>query len=398
MVDYRLTETQRALQTLAHEFAEKEIRPIALQLDSDPDPAKSAYMPHLLAKADALGLRTLSIPQKYGGGGVEDLYTHCLVAEELSWGDRGVVGMLLSSLKIAHLLMDPALASEELRERYLRAYCQDENYLITTAITEPNGGSDNLLPYDAPGAGLQLVAERVGNHYVLNGMKHFISNVGWAKLHFVFARTRRDRSVSEGTTLLAVDHDTPGLKYGRVHDKLGYRLNHNQELIFENAKVPVSQRLGEENGGMIGVRKVVRGDGIVNAAGFVGLARAAYEAALAYAKERVQGGKPIIQHQLIGAKLVDMYTQVEAARALTLRAAWYADHRDEVPFDPKVTGTASFFTSEVAFEVARRAVEIFGAYGIMKELPIQKYLRDAASLLHSDGGNTLKRLRAIPYL
>ncbi|MFC1491071.1 acyl-CoA dehydrogenase family protein, partial [Nitrospinota bacterium] len=327
MVDFQLTEQQMALQRLAYEFAEKEVRPIAMDLDHDPDPAKSAYMEPLLEKADKVGLRTMGIPEKYGGGGIGDLFTHCIVAEELSWGNRGVCGMLLSATKITHYLMADELAPgacEENREKWLRAYCEDPNFLISTALTEPDSGSENTI-YSHPDAGYRTRGVRDGDEYVINGMKHFVSNVGWAKLYFVFVRTDPTKGVFEGVSLFMIPKETPGLSFGRVHDKIGYRLNLNRELILEDVRVPVANRLGPENYGSANIRKVMRGDILINAAAMVGLARAAYEATLEYARNRVASGRPIVEHQAIGFKLIDMYTLIEAARSFVWRASWRVD-------------------------------------------------------------------------
>ena len=315
-VDAYMTEEQLALQKLAHEFAVKEIRPIAMDLDHDPDPAKSAYMDSLLEKADAAGFRTMSVPEEYGGGGIGSLFTHCVVGEELGWGDRGVVGMLLSCAKITHLLTAEALASKEQRDKWLKAFVDDPTFMITQAMTEDDTGSENLLPYDGVDGGFRTRAVREGDFYIVNGRKRFVSNVGYAKLNFVYVRTDPTKNILEGSTLLMVPIDTPGLSFGRVHDKMGYRLNLNREMIFENAKVPVGNRLGPENYGVVNINSHLRGgDSLINAAAMVGLARAAYEASLEYASNRKASGKLLIHHQAIGLKLVEMYTQINAARA-----------------------------------------------------------------------------------
>ena len=405
MFDYRLTDEQIALQKMAHEFAEKEVRPIGLELDHNPDPAKSAYMEHLLEKADKVGLRTMGIPEKYGGGGIDDLFSHCIVGEDLSWGNRGVCGMLLSATKAAHVLGSEELCpSEEIRSKWLRAYCEDPNFLISTATTEPNSGSENLLTYSAPDAGYRTSAVRDGDEYVINGMKCFVSNIGWAKLYFVYVRTDQTKGVEEGASFFMIPRDTPGVSHGRVHDKMGYRLNLNRELIMENVRVPVENRLGPENCGVSFIRRHMRGDALINAAAMVGLARAAYEDTLEYAKTRVASGKPLIEHQAIATKIIDMYTNIEAARSLVLYAAWRVDAAwngvdgKKIPGDPKMSPSASYFAHEVACDVTRWAMEIHGGMGVMKELPIEMYFRDAHNMMHSDGGNIMKRLKAIQGL
>ena len=398
MLDAYLTEEQVFLQQLAHDFAEKEIRPIAMELDHNADPAQSAYMDHILEKADKVGLRTMPIPEEYGGGGIESLFTQCLVGEDLGWGDRGVGGMLLSSSKITHLLMSD-LATQEQRDKWLRAYVADPKFLISQAMTEDETGSENLLPYDGVDGGFRTRAVREGDCYVVNGLKRFISNVGYAKLNFVYVRTDPTKSVLDGVTLLMVPIDTPGLKFGRVFDKMGYRLNLNREMIFENAKVPVENRLGPENYGIININKHLRGgDGLINAAAMVGLARAAYEAAMEYASSRVASGKAIIHHQAIGFKLVEMYTAINAARSYVWQAARAVDGRDKVPMDWKLPGSASYFAHEVACEVTRAAMEVHGGMGVMRDMPIEMYLRNAYNMLHSDGGIIMKKLKVMKQM
>lgn len=399
MIDEMLSEEQIAIQQLAHDFAEKEIRPIAMKLDHDPDPEKATYMPALLRKFDEVGLRTMSIPEEYGGGGIDDLFTHCLVAEELGWGDRGVVGMLLSSNKITRLLTAEALATEEQRNKWLRAYCEDPEFLITQAMTEADAGSENLLPYDGVDGGFKTTAVRDGDYYIINGMKRFISNSGYAKLNFIYVRTDTSKGINEGTTLLMVPIDAPGLSFGIVHDKMGYRLNRNQEMIFTDCKVPVENRLGPENYGIANINSHLRaGDGLINAAAMVGLARAAYDATVEYAQLRKQSGKLLVSHQAIGLKLVEMYTQVNAARAYVWSAARAIDKRDTIPSDPKMAGSASFFAHEAACQVTRDAMEIHGGSGVMRELPIEMYLRNAYNMLHSDGGIIMKKLKVMRQL
>ncbi len=398
-IDGFLTEEQITIQKLAHEIAENEIRPIAMKLDHESDPAKAFYMPHLLKKFDEVGLRTMSIPEEYGGGGIDDLFTHCVVAEELSWGDRGVGGVLLSSNKITRFMTAEKLVNPEQRKKWLTAYVKDPEFLIAQCMTEDDSGSENLLPYDGVDGGFRTTAVREGDYYIVNGKKRFISNAGYAKLYFVYVRTDKSKGINDGVTLLMIPIDTPGLSFGRFHDKMGYRLNLNREIFFDNCKVPVANRLGPENYGISNINSHLRaGDGLINAAGMVGLARAAYETALEYAQTRKQSGKLLISHQAIGLKLVEMYSDLNAARAYVWQAARMVDNRDKVPADPKMPGSASMFAHEMACKVTRDAMEIFGGSGVMRELPIEMYLRNAYNMLHSDGGIIMKKLKVMRQL
>jgi alkylation response protein AidB-like acyl-CoA dehydrogenase len=394
--DQFLTEEQIAIQELAHEFAEKEIRPAAMKLDHASDPYESFYMPTLGKKFHEVGLHAMSIPEEYGGGGIDDLFTHCLVGEELGWGDRAVVGILLSSNKITRYMMARELISEDVAKKWLTAYAADWEFLIAQCMTEDNVGSENLLPYNGTDGGVQTTAVLKGDHYVVNGRKRFISNAGWAKLYFMYVRTDKTKGINDGCTLLMIPKDTPGLSFGRVHDKMGYRLNLNREIIMEDCRVPVANRMGPENYGITRINSHLRaGDGLINAAGMIGLARAAYEATLEYAAERKQSGKKLIQHQAIGLKLVEMYSELNAARALVWQAARAIDNRDKQAVDPKMAGSASQHAHEMACHVTKAAMEVWGGSGVMRELPIEMYLRNAYNMLHSDGGIIMKKLKVM---
>ena len=396
MYDYRMTDEQKKYQRIAHEFARDEIRPISLELDHQKDPLKCAYMPHLLEKLDRCGLRTMSIPKEYGGGGVDDLLTHCIVGEEISWGDRGATGFLLSSTKISHILASELLGDPELADYWMREYVKDPTFLIGTATTEPASGSENQLPYNGADGGYRTTAVRDGDNYIVNGKKHFISNVGWARLMFTFVRTNPDVGVEQGASLLMAPTDAPGIRMGKVHDKMGYRLNQNAEIIFENAVIPVKYRLGPENCGVSYIRRHLRGDALINAAGQIGVARAAYEKSLEFAQSRIQSGRPIAEHQSIGVKLVDMYTKIQAARAYVHYAAWRQDMRREIPIDPPMTLSASAFAHEISCDVTKMAMEIHGGVGVQRENFLEKWFRDAHNMLFSsDGGNNMKKVRAM---
>ena len=397
--DQFLTEEQVAIQQLAHEFAEKEIRPVAMKLDHMPDPQDSFYMPHLGKQFHEVGLHAMSIPEEFGGGGIDDLFTHCLVAEELGWGDRAVVGLLLSSNKITRYMMARELTTPEQCRKWLTAYAKDPEFLIAQCMTEDEAGSENLLPYNGTDGGFRTTAVREGDYYIVNGRKRFISNAGFAKLYFMYVRTDKTKGINEGSTLLMIPIDAPGLSFGRVHDKMGYRLNLNREIIMENCKVPVANRLGPENYGISKINSHLRaGDGLINAAAMIGLARAAYETALEYSETRKQSGKKLISHQAIGLKLVEMYSEINAARAYVWQAARMIDNRDKMPVDLKMPGSASMFAHEMSCHVTRDAMEIFGGSGVMRELPIEMYLRNAYNMLHSDGGIIMKKLKVMRQL
>ncbi len=390
MVDFRLSEEQLGLQRLARDFAEKEMKPVVAELDAKPDP-RDCFSWDLVRKASKLGFRTMAIPTKYGGGGIDSCLTLCVVAEELSVADAAFAcAILFGSMKMTHCLES---GTEEQRQKYLPPFCEDDEYLMSNSICEPEGGVDNILPYDAPGAGLRTTAVKDGDYYVINGRKHFFLNPGVDKLNLLWARTDPTVGVTKGATCFIIPLPAEGYTVGHIDDKLGGRLMINGETTLDNVRVHKSNILGEVNKGLEVFRSMLfHGDNLVNAARMTGIGRAVYEDSVAYAKERIQGGKPIIQHQAVALDLADIFLEVEAARAFLWYAAWRVDNRDTIPFDVKYGTMASVLSHEMALRVSVRALPMWGGSGIQREVTIQKYLRDAASFLHADGGVHVKRI------
>ena len=392
-MDFALTETQRALQRLAHEFAEKEIRPVARERERIADP-RERFPWDVLEKGSRIGLRTLSLPEERGGAGASILDL-CIVGEEIAWGDLGVAVTFDQTWKVIHFL--DRVWNEEQRARFLPPFLEDHRFHLAVGMTEPDVGSENFTPHDSPGLGVRLRAVRDGDGWVLNGMKHFISNGGIAKLYTLVTRTDPTVGAAQGITYFMVAPGTEGFSIGRIHDKMGQRLSQNAELIFENCRIPDTDRITEVGGGMQARSgSFSRGSVIESAATALGPARAAYEDALDHARNRVQGGKPIIEHQGVGFMLADCFIEYQAARQILHHAAWMA-MQDE-GYDPKLGYMAKVFASEACFRIAKRSMEIWGGMGYMTEAPMEKYLRDVTSFLHSAGTNEAQRVRAMPYL
>ncbi|MBI2178625.1 MAG: acyl-CoA dehydrogenase family protein [Candidatus Tectomicrobia bacterium] len=390
-MEFKLTERQLALQRMAREFARKEIRPVARELDRRPNPMDRSPV-EVLDKASRLGLRTLGLAEAWGGGGA-DMVTLCIVGEELGWGDLGTSVILEQDWKLSRVF--ETLMTEEQKRSFLRAFAEDHRYHFSIAGSEPDSGSDNLIPYDAPGVGLRTTALRKGDRWVINGMKHFIFNAGLSKLYMVNTRTDPAAGVSRGTTFFLVTPDLDGFSYGRYHDKMGMRLGPNRELIFRDMEIPDANRVGEVNGAYAARRKI-RGSNIEAVSPCLGVARAAYEDAIEYARNRVQGGRPIIEHQAVGFLLCDCFIQLEAARRLLHYAAWTAENPDI--YDSKLAFMTKAHMGEVCFEVARKALEVWGGMGYMTEAPMEKYLRDVTAFLHSEATNQVMRIRSMPFL
>jgi alkylation response protein AidB-like acyl-CoA dehydrogenase len=385
---FALTDEHRALQEMARDFAEKEIRPISAERDRIADP-RETFCWDIIRKGSALGLRTLAVPERLGGPGV-DLMGQVLVALELARADGAICKTFTQCWKFSRFLTE--VANDEQQGRFLPPFLKDDTYLLASANTEPGAGSDNRMPPpDDPRAGYRMPAVRDSDGWVLNGMKHFIANGGVAKLYIVSTRTDPDVPITRGTTMFFVPAGTPGLRIGRTHDKIGWRFYQNAELIFENCRVPDANRLGEVNKGKSAARERVMGFNDVELpANILGIAQAAFEHALEHARNRVQGGRLIIGHQAISLKLADMYMRLEAARSYLFRMV-EGGYGEDSEFDSASRQLMKVFATEVGQKVTRDAVEIFGGMGVMREAPVEKLMRDASVFTHLAAGtvNTL---------
>ncbi|MFC1492036.1 acyl-CoA dehydrogenase family protein, partial [Nitrospinota bacterium] len=344
-----------------------------------PDP-REVFDWEIIKKGSALGLRTLAVPERFGGPGV-DLMGQVLVILELARVDGAICKTFSQCWKYSRFLTQ--LANDEQRERFLPAFMEDDTYLLGMANTEPDAGSDKSMPPpDDPKAGWKLSAVRDGDGWVLNGMKHFIANGGVAKLYILTTRTDPNVPMTEGTTMFFVPSGIPGFSIGRTHNKVGWRFYQNAELIFENCRVPDANRLGEVNKGKSVTRERLMGFNDVELpANMLGMAQAAFEHALEHARNRVQGGRPIIEHQAIALKLADMYMRLEAGRSYLFKVVESTQEGD-TDFDSASRKLLKVFTTEVGQKVTRDAVEIFGGMGVMRDAPVEKLMRDASILTH----------------
>ncbi|MBI2959340.1 MAG: acyl-CoA dehydrogenase, partial [Betaproteobacteria bacterium] len=387
-IEFEMTEEQRSLQSTAREFSESEIRPVAERLDRSEN-LLADFPWDLIKKGSKLGLRTLSVPREYGGPEA-DMLTWLVVIEELGRIDISCAKIFSQCWKLTRRLAQTG--TKVLRDRYLPTFRDDDTFLMSGASTEPGSGSDGHLPYDAPNAGVMLSAQRSGDHYVLNGRKHFVSLAPIAKLLFVTARTDRTVGTSVGTSTFLVPRDTPGLSFGAVHDKVGLRIYFQGEFSFDNARIPAENLIGGREGftGFDGAAS-----NIELAAYAVVVARSALEATIEYASDILRGGRPLIRDPAIAAKIADMYQELEAARTLLWRATWMADQRKS---DRSLTMSAKVVTTEVAVRVCLAALEIFGEDGIVRASPMQKFARDALALPHMDATNPINKIKIAKLL
>jgi acyl-CoA dehydrogenase len=371
MVGFDPTPEQEALREMSHKFAANEIRPRAAEWDRE-----GTFPLELFRKAFDLGLMTGFIPEIFGGQGLTLLDT-CILEEEISWGCSGVA----TSMNANALALGPILlAGTEAQKRAFVQPFATEFRFASFCLTEPGAGSD-------PG-GIATTARRDGDGYVLNGRKCFITNGAHASQYTVFASTDRSRG-HKGLSAFVVSRETSGVSPGKKEDKMGQRASETSDVLFEDVRVPAANRLGAEGEGFkIAMRTIDYARAGV-AAMAVGVARAAYEHAADYGRQRVQFGQPIAMNQAIYFLLADMATDIEAARLLTWKAAWLADQGKR---NTKESSFAKAFAADLAMRAATDAVQIFGGYGYMKDYPVEKLMRDAKLLQIFEGTSQIQRM------
>lgn len=395
MYNLHLSPEQKQIRETVREFVAREVKPIALERDRIED-FDRRFPWEVLDKASQLGLRTMALSPEHGGAGADNL-TCCIVAEELAVGDVGVAATISQTATLARVWFERVMTREQ-RERFLPQFLADHRFHLAFAGHEPDtdlGWRYHRPP--VPGATYRTTAVRQRDgDWVINGVKNFITNAPIAKLIAVQARTI-SRTGESGVSTLLVPRETPGLSI-REHDKVGRRLGSNGEIVFQDCRVPAENLLGEEGkspflGGAAALGRRIPRFQAMN----LGIGRAAYEAALEYAKLRVQGGRPIIEHQAVGLALADMAIRLEVARTMIWHVAWASDHPEayadgSLPDLPLQIMT-KVFVSEAVQQVCLEAAQIFGGMGVMRELPAQKYVRDALIFLHSESTNSVARLR-----
>lgn len=368
MISFELTDEQREMQTMVRKFVKNEIIPVAEEYD------RESKMPWpIIDKAFEIGLWNFNLPTKYGGLDLDHV-TEAILIEELSYGCLGISGAWDGNT----LAMTPILlaGTEEQKDRWLPQFAEKPT-LAAFCLTEPSAGSD--------AGGMLTKAEKVGDEYIINGTKCFITHGGISKMNTVFAKLKGDKRISA----FLVDGDTPGISMGKVEDKLGDRASHIAEVIFEDVRVPAKDLLGKEGKGFnIAMQTLDRTRMSIGAAA-VGVARRGLEESIEYAKIRKQFGKPIGQHQAIGFMLADMATKVEAARCLVLLAA---SEIDAGRVDSKYGAMCKLYAGDIANEVAIDAVQIHGGYGYMKDYPVEKLMRDAKILQIYEGTQQVQRM------
>ncbi len=371
-MDLKFTEEQEMIRKMVRDFAQKEVAPIAAEIDD-----KGIVPFENIKKMGQLGLLGLTVPEKYDGGGA-DAISYVIAIEELAkaCASTAIVMAVQNSLVCAGL---EKFGTEEQKEKYLRPLARGEK-IGAFALTEPGAGCDS--------AAQLTTAVRSGDGYVINGTKHFITNGSFADIVILFAMTDKAQK-HRGISGFIVEKGTPGFTVGKEEHKMGIRGSNTCELVFTEVHVPATARGGEEGQGFKIAMTVLDAGRIGVAAQAVGIAQAAYEAAVKYSKERVQFGQPISQFQAIQWMLADMATRIEAARLLTYNAA--LAKMSGQPYS-KEASMAKLFASETAVWVADRAVQIHGGYGYMKEYSVERNYRDAKITEIYEGTSEVQRM------
>jgi acyl-CoA dehydrogenase len=369
-----LTPEQREFVGLAREFAQREIRPVARAVDE----ADHELPTDVWRRAAEAGLTSFMLPAEVGGGGVSDLATQCLVQEELCHGDISIGNLVTSNGFFAAPV--EALGTAAQRERFLAPLCSDEPPLTALAVSEPGVGSD--------AASLTTTAVRDGDSYVLNGQKAWISNGPFARFFVVFA-TVAPGTRSKGITAFVVERGTPGFTIGNPMPKMGQRGISCAELFFADCRVPADNRLGEEGQGFYGLMRTFDASRILIGAACTGLARAALDASLAYARDREQFGVKIIEHQAVAFRLADMAAKADTAHLLTMRAARLFDEGSDVTEESAI---AKLVSSEAAMWCTWAAVQTHGGWGYSREYLVEKWMRDAKLEEIEEGTSDIQRM------
>ncbi len=371
MVDFTLTDEQKDLRELAHNFAEKEIRTVAWEFDEN-----HTFPQEIINKAHEVGLLNVELPEEYGGAGLH-CFDGCLIEEEFGWGCSGIgTTLVCNGLATAPVIIG---GSEETKKKYLGMLCEEPK-LASFCLTEPEAGSDV--------GSMRTKAVKQGDKYVLNGSKMFITNGSYADWYTVYCKTDPEAG-HKGMSAFVVDGDSPGITRGKPENKLGQRASDTAQIEFSDVEVPAENMLGEENHGFkLAMQTLDRTRPGVAAMG-VGIGRAAFEFAAEYSKERVQFGVPIAMHQAIQFMIADMATKVEASRLLVWQSAVLLDQGKR---NTLASSHAKRFAADSAMEITVDAVQVYGGYGFIKDYPVEKLMRDAKIMQLYEGTSQIQRL------
>lgn len=372
-MDFSLNENQKMIAQMVRDFGQKHIKPKMMEWDESQE-----FPVEVFKKLGELGLMGVLVPQEYGGSGF-GYFEYVTAIEELSkiCGSIGLSMAAHNSLCTGHIL---AFANEAQKKKYLPKLATAE-WIGAWGLTEPNTGSD--------AGNMRTVAVQEGDYWIINGAKNFITHGKSSQVAVVLARTSKEGAAHREATAFIIEKGTPGFTHGRKENKLGMRASETTELLFDNVKVHKDQVLGTAGEGFVQAMKVLDGGRISIAALSLGIAQGAFEAAVAYAQERQQFGKPIATFQGVSFKLAELATEIEAARLLTFKAAALKNDKQPVT---KESAMAKYYASEIAVKAANEAVQIFGGYGFTKDYPVEKFYRDAKLCTIGEGTSEIQKI------
>lgn len=372
-MDYLLTEEQKMARDMARKFADNELKPIADRLDRE-----HTHSPEVLKALGENGILGVAIPDEYGGAGM-DYISYAMIVSEISRGCAGT-GTIVAAHNSLYCYPLLKFGSEEQKHRYLTP-CASGESIGCYALTEADAGSDP--------AGMRTTARLDGDYWIINGEKKFITNGNIADYCVFAASTDRSKGYKGISQFVCDVRETPGFKVGRVEEKLGINASGTAELIFEDARVPKENILGQPGSGLRQMLETLDSGRISIASQALGIGRAVLEEAMDYAKERTQFGQPISEFQAIQWKLADMATHLDAAQLLIWRAAWLEDHG--MPFE-KEAAMAKLYASDSAMQAATEGIQILGGYGYCRDYPMERHFRDAKITQIYEGTNEIQRL------
>ena len=371
-MNFQSSEITLQIANAAKDFSQQYIRPHIMEWDESQE-----FPIHVFKELGKLGMMGVLVPEEYGGAGM-NYYEYKVVVEEISkvCGSIGLSVAAHNSLCTGHIL---TFADEEQKRKYLPKLATAE-WIGAWGLTEPNTGSD--------AGNMKCTAAKDGNDWVLNGTKNWITHGKSGDVAVVICRTGEPRKSGNATAFI-VERGTPGFSGGKKENKLGMRASETAEMIFDNCRIPDSQRMGEVGDGFRQALKVLDGGRISIACLALGIAKGAYEASLQYSKERYQFDKPISSFQAISFKLADMATEIEAAELLILQACDLKNRNENVT---KAAAMAKYYAAEIAVKVANEAVQIFAGYGYTKDFPVEKYYRDSKLCTIGEGTSEIQKI------
>jgi alkylation response protein AidB-like acyl-CoA dehydrogenase len=391
----QLSEEQRMMRQSCRDFVDDVVLPFIKtnwQREWSMDPA-GRLPASILEGAEKVGIRTLGVPEEFGGVELEkgtEVSTFAMISEEVARGDSGLSDKLVQNWKVSVLLRK--LAPRHLQEKWFKRLVEDPQFLLAHCLTEPRGASDRWLPYNVPEAAMQTKAVKTSGGWIINGRKQFISNGYDAGLYVVYANTNQKVGMLQGTSSFLVPRETKGFSVARCNETLGCRYMNNGEVAFEDMFVPDDHLLAENDAlGKAGI--YFRPGKIIQAAKNLGVGVRAFEVTADYVQNYVQGGRILIKHQAVALRLADMAVRIEAVRSLLERAAAAVDA--DAPAAEVLCNMAKVFASEEIMKVAQHAVELHGGNGMMLDFGVEKFLRDAAIFLHMDASVDISKMKII---